>query len=222
MNNEMDNKHVMIHELKNKKKDELLKHISDYHIREFKLRSEAQEIYNNNQSLKMELTQLKNDNKILDQEIKEYDKKFGMIEQLPIEENNNIEYTNIIPPCDQLSDYKIWKNHQNNIIYRKKIFKEIKNKNNDKNNVKFDECCICYEENNSFKIKTNCKHDICMSCILKMNKKDCPMCREPFPKEITCLLNKEPEYAKVFSSQPRGIDSWFSWSGTPATYGSYL
>ena len=88
--------------------------------------------------------------------------------------------------------------------------------------MKFDECCICYEENNSFKIRTNCKHDICMSCILKMNKKDCPMCREPFPKEITCLLNNKPEYTKVFSSQPQGIDSWFSWSGTPAPYGSYL
>ena len=93
-----------------------------------------------------------------------------------------------MPPIDKLSDYQIWKNQQNNIIYRKKVFKEINknnDKNNDKNNVQFDECCICYEENNSFKIKTNCKHDICMSCLLKMNKKDCPMCREPFPKEIT-------------------------------------
>ena len=36
-------------------------------------------------------------------------KKFGMIEQSPVEIDNNIEYTNIMPPIDKLSDYQIWK-----------------------------------------------------------------------------------------------------------------
>ena len=201
-------------------KETLIKWIKQYQKIEFKMKSKCLEIYNTTTELNMKLTQEKDKNKILEKELNEYDKKMGMIEQEQIKTTENIEETSILPPIDKLSDYQIWKNEQDKVVYRKKVFKKIKNMN-DKNNVKFGECCICYEENNSFKVKTNCKHDICMSCILKINKKECPMCREPFPEEITSLLNKDPEYAKVYSSSPQGLDSWFSWSGTPQPTGFF-
>jgi hypothetical protein len=47
------------------------------------------------------------------------------------------------------------------------------------------------------------------------------MCREPFPEEIISLLNKYPEYAKIYSSSHQGLDSWFSWSGTPQSTGFF-
>ena len=36
------------------------------------------------------------------------------------------------------------------------------------------------------------------------------------------IINKEPEYTKIYSSHPAGIDSWFSWSGTPESTGVYI
>ena len=213
-----------------KSKKEITKWLDDSHTREFQTKSKYIDMYNEKTELERILLQEKLKNKKLEEEILEYDNTMGMIEKQPIEDTNNTnninntnntEYTNILPPMNKLSDYQVWKNEQDKIVYRKKLFKKIKNKD-DKNVVEFAECCICYEEGNSFKIKTNCKHDICMSCILKINKKDCPMCREPFPPEITGLLNKEPEYTKIYSSQPAGIDSWFSWSGTPQSTGVYI
>ena len=207
--------------MQNTSKKTLIKWIKQHQQTEFKIKTECNNIYHINTDLNMKLTQEKDKNKMLEKEINEYDKTMGMIEQEPIKTTENIEETSILPPIDKLSDYQIWKNEQDKVVYRKKVFKKIKNKGV-KNNVEFDECCICYEENNSFKVKTNCKHDICMSCILKINKKECPMCREPFPEGITNLLNKDPEYAKVYSSSPQGIDNWFSWGGTPQSTGFFI
>jgi len=209
------------HDYTDDSKETLIKWLKQHQQTEFKIKSRCNEIYNTNTELIMKLAQEKKKTKILETEINEYDKTMGMIEQEPIKTTENIEETSILPPIDKLYDYQIWKNELDKVVYRKKVFNKIKNKD-DTNNVEFGECCICYEENNSFKVKTNCKHDICMSCILKMNKKDCPMCREPFPEEITSLLNKEPEYAKVYSSSPQGLDSWFSWSGTPQSTGFFV
>ena len=202
-------------------KEELLKRVEVIQTNRYDLWSESQEMRHQNIILQTQLQQVKNDNQELEKEIKEYDKKIGIIKLEPETTNNNTETTNNnLPSIDKLSDYQIWKNQQNNIVYRKKVFKQIEI--NDNKNIKFDECCICYEESNSFKIKTNCKHDICMSCILKMNKQECPMCREPFPNKITCLLDKNPEYANVYSSHPQQINNWFNWSGTPKSIGESL
>jgi len=209
---------MVTHNYNDESKETLIEWLVQHQKNEFKIKSDYYEIYHQKNELKTNLLQEKNKIQELEKEINEYDKKIGMIKETPVETTDNIEDTSILPPIHKLSDYQIWKNQQDNVVYRKKVLQKI----NNNDTMEFNECCICYEENNSFKIKTNCKHDICMSCILKMNKKDCPMCREPFPKEITCLLNKEPEYAKVYSSSPQGLDSWFSWSGTPQSTGFFV
>ncbi len=208
-------------EYNDESKETLIKWLTEGRETVFKIQSQCREAYRQNNGLETKLLQEQKKTQDLEKEINEYNKKMGIMEQEPIDTNDYIENTRILPPIDKLSDYQIYKNQQDNIVYRKKVFKQIKN-NDDKNSVEFDECCICYEENNSFKLKTNCKHDICMSCILKINKKECPMCREPFPEEITKLLNKESGYSSAYSSEPRGIDNLFSWSGVPMPTGYFL
>jgi len=47
------------------------------------------------------------------------------------------------------------------------------------------ECCVCY--NKSIMLITECNHYICLSCILKLKKDECPCCRTKFkesPKDI--------------------------------------
>ncbi len=217
---------MVTHTYNDESKETLIKWLVQHQKNEFKIKSDYYEIYHQKNELKTNLLQEKNKIQELEKEINEYDKKIGMIKETPVETNDNIEETSILPPIHKLSDYQIWKNQQDNIVYRQKVLKKIYNHdyNNNNKTMEFNECCICYEENNSFKIKTNCQHDICMSCILKMNKTECPMCREPFPEEITKSLNKESGEKPVggYLSQPRGIDNWFSWSGTPKSTGFFV
>lgn len=85
------------------------------------------------------------------------------------------------------------------------------------------ECCVCYDNSNSFMLKTNCNHDICISCILQIKKHECPMCREKFPQEINKLLSGKNITKNInvnrhfINNQPDGIDNWFCWNGSPAT-----
>ena len=37
------------------------------------------------------------------------------------------------------------------------------------------ECCICYEKTGIY--VTKCKHHICLECVLKLRKEECPYCR---------------------------------------------
>jgi len=57
------------------------------------------------------------------------------------------------------------------------------------------ECCICYEK--KWVCKTNCQHEICLNCILLLNKVECPICRNidvDFPDEaIKIIRNKNQQ-----------------------------
>ena len=57
------------------------------------------------------------------------------------------------------------------------------------------ECCICYEK--KWVCKTNCQHEICLNCILLLNKVECPICRNTdvdFPNEaIKIIRNKNQQ-----------------------------
>ena len=46
-----------------------------------------------------------------------------------------------------------------------------------------EECGICFE--NNWILKTPCKHIICLECLLKLQKDECPYCRK-------LLFNKLP------------------------------
>ena len=58
------------------------------------------------------------------------------------------------------------------------------------------ECCVCFE--NDWVSKTPCKHLICIKCLLKLKKDECPMCRRELfsklPMSIKNLISitKEP------------------------------
>ena len=48
-------------------------------------------------------------------------------------------------------------------------------------NIRYDEpeeCLICYESNFVFSEFSNCTHTICYICLLKLQKNECPFCRE--------------------------------------------
>lgn len=91
--------------------------------------------------------------------------------------------------------------------------KNIK-KRETKDNNEENECCICYESNNIFIVKTDCKHNICMLCLTQLKKSECPMCRKGFPMEMAKFLQK--------TNDPQPINQWFSWSGTPQSVAYYI
>ena len=108
------------------------------------------------------------------------------------------------------------------------FYKNLKNSNyneilsdytSNKRKITEDDCCICFTSlKDTFTVTTNCNHNICFDCITKLKKKCCPLCRNEFPSEIckklnTIELKKNPT---IFNVQ--GIDSSFSWSGTPAAF----
>ena len=52
------------------------------------------------------------------------------------------------------------------------------------------DCCICYEKTNI--LITECNHYICLHCLLKLNKEECPYCRKKFrklPEKIRDIIN---------------------------------
>ena len=61
-------------------------------------------------------------------------------------------------------------------------------------------CIICLD--NKWLTKTPCKHTICVGCIFRLEKDECPMCRrtllDKFPKIIIKYLkiNKEKDVKK--------------------------
>tara|TARA_B110000967_G_C18803719_1_gene519863 strand:+ start:412 stop:900 length:489 start_codon:yes stop_codon:yes gene_type:complete len=65
--------------------------------------------------------------------------------------------------------------------------------NKNKNKNKKLECCICYEKFKSYVIKTQCKHVMCLNCLVQLRKKECPMCRsnleEELPEKIVNIIN---------------------------------
>jgi hypothetical protein len=50
------------------------------------------------------------------------------------------------------------------------------------------ECCICYENNNI--LTTKCNHHICISCIIKLRKIECPYCRKKLDSLPDFIKNK--------------------------------
>lgn len=54
--------------------------------------------------------------------------------------------------------------------------------------------------NNEWLTETKCKHDICIECLFKLSKDECPMCRreikKTLPKSIWKYLEFTPEIPK--------------------------
>lgn len=103
-------------------------------------------------------------------------------------------------------------------IRLRNIGKKIREEKEKKEEIIYQDCCICYDEENTFIIKTKCNHFLCMQCLYKLKKYECPMCREVFPDDIKNLLPN----TNVLNNANYGIlNSSFSWGGTPMTLNNY-
>ena len=109
-----------------------------------------------------------------------------------------------------LNDYIALREKVDNFLKEK----SEKSENNTKDNNEENACCVCYESKNIFIVKTDCKHNICMSCLMQLKKSECPMCRKEFPMEMAKILQK--------TNDPQPIHPWFSWSGTPQSVAYYI
>ncbi len=55
------------------------------------------------------------------------------------------------------------------------------------------ECMVCYEPM-IIDCKLNCKHPLCIECLKKLNKNECPMCRSK-------LYSSNPEVEKTIQEK---------------------
>jgi len=114
---------------------------------------------------------------------------------------------------DNINDYLFLRDSVDKYMNLKNKIKEKQKKNT--NQEIFDECCVCYAGKETFIIKTTCNHYICMPCIYKLKKHECPMCRSNFPEEIIKIL---PKLNTTHTSSDFGVfNGNFNWSGTPMT-----
>ena len=138
--------------------------------------------------------------KTLDQRLKERIEENKQMDKTIL---NNNELNNKNEILDKIKNSEINFNHDFNSDI-------IKNTNCKINDNETEECCICY--NNSFLMKTKCKHNICLECIFNLKSTNCPMCRQEFPIEIKNILKKKlPNFHNSIM-----VDSFFSWEGTPS------
>ena len=50
------------------------------------------------------------------------------------------------------------------------------------------ECCVCLEKKYVF--STPCNHNLCVNCLIKIKKLECPMCRRKLEGLSEEFLNK--------------------------------
>lgn len=48
------------------------------------------------------------------------------------------------------------------------------------------ECCVCLE--NEWVSQTPCKHFICIKCLIKLKKDECPICRKKILSKLPTLV----------------------------------
>lgn len=52
-----------------------------------------------------------------------------------------------------------------------------------------DDCSICLDELKNNKVVLNCKHSFHLECLLKLEKRNCPLCREEIINKELCKEN---------------------------------
>lgn len=107
-------------------------------------------------------------------------------------------------------DYTVLLDNIKQTINADKVKTQSLNKTEGGNSGQDSECCICYESD-CFIIKTKCKHELCMLCISKLKKHECPMCRTEFPEDIKALLFMQ----NTNTNNIEPLSPSFNWSGTP-------
>ena len=109
-------------------------------------------------------------------------------------------------------DYTKLQNDIDEYVSTKVKLKE-KLKEKERKEIFYQDCCICYDEcENTFKVKTDCNHYMCMPCLYQLKKQECPMCRKEFPEDIQKIL---PIKKTLDNGNYGQLQSSFVWSGTP-------
>ena len=57
-------------------------------------------------------------------------------------------------------------------------------------------CPICYDHEDIFTVKLPCDHSLCLSCLVSMKQRICPICRSNFEKIIKRTLEKIDQNTK--------------------------
>jgi len=91
----------------------------------------------------------------------------------------------VFHPIVKNNSNPIENNNQNNLLNTNPI---------ENNKIKYDniECCICY--NNLNILITECSHSVCLDCLLKLRKIECPMCRNELLTLPRCIKIMIPGY----------------------------
>ena len=50
------------------------------------------------------------------------------------------------------------------------------------------ECCICF--NKDWLTLTPCKHTLCLACVFKLNRDECPICRSKILTKLPLSIQK--------------------------------
>ena len=59
-------------------------------------------------------------------------------------------------------------------------------------------CPICYDhEKNIFMVKLPCSHSLCLSCLVSLVQRKCPICRSSLEKTIKETLKKINDNTKI-------------------------
>ena len=66
------------------------------------------------------------------------------------------------------------------------------------------ECMICLGD--EWLTETKCSHIICIECLFKLEKDECPMCRREIKKTLPKSLWKFLEFTPEIKKKPRTLD----------------
>lgn len=84
-----------------------------------------------------------------------------------------VETINNISFCKSSNNFDV-----ENTEYKLELYKYLFSKTTNKDiKYLYDECCVCYEHCITKIYK--CNHSLCVQCYSQLNKKECPICKEP-------------------------------------------
>ena len=53
---------------------------------------------------------------------------------------------------------------------------------------------ICFQPLEKLRIVISCNHSICLSCFIHLNKRECPLCRYEFEKDLPLIKEQQTKH----------------------------
>lgn len=95
----------------------------------------------------------------------------------------------------------------------------IRRQTNNNNDRELQECCVCTES--SFVVRTNCNHYVCLNCLTKLRKIECPYCRgslDELPQHIKLMM---PGFVQQTNTENEHIASISYYEDYDNNYNNY-